>query len=587
MRTHGNFKSENKSGRMKLKMLKEISLNSYWKFKLDEADEGLAKGWNETTPEEVEEIWVPSCWNELREELYEYEGIAWYFKMFTFKEIEEIRRYTLFFNGVNYKCDIWLNGGAMGAHTGGFTPFEIDISNSLVLNGVNNLAVRVDSTISNMTSPPIGVDWFNYGGIFRDVSIRGTGESWIEDITVVTKMDGEVKITADIGNFDPDSHYSLNLRVDDRERVEPVCHMEKDLQSSKETFGVSIHNPRLWSPGNPFLYEFEVSLSKNGKRMDAWTHRIGVREFSIKDRKVLLNNEVIYLRGYSKHEEYPLTGRTFSFDILRKDYELCRKGSANFARLCHYPHHLKEYEIASEAGVLVIAEVPNVNFKREQFQNPELLELANNQMKETIKYYKNETCIMFWSLFIECKTYEDAAVEFVPKYIKLAKELDPTRFTVHASDIPEEDRTYEYFDVVGINYWRGWYNGHTIEEGSGLIDKIAARYPDKPVLMTSGGWEGVYGYHSLKTKMKWSEESQADYLEALIDLYVSKDYIIGQIVWTFNDFRVSPWVIDGEAKWPARPMGINHKGVLDLYRRPKLSYYRLQEAFKKWDGKSR
>jgi beta-glucuronidase len=117
------------------------------------------------------------------------------------------------------------------------------------------------------------------------------------------------------------------------------------------------------------------------------------------------------------------------------------------------------------------------------------------------------------------------------------------------------------------------------------MDKIAARYPDKPVLMTSGGWEGIYGNHSYKAKMKWSEESQADYLESLIDLYITKDYIIGQIVWTFNDFRVSQWIIDGVARWTARSAGMNHKGVLDFYRRPKLSYYRLQEAFKKWDTK--
>lgn len=324
-------------------------------------------------------------------------------------------------------------------------------------------------------------------------------------------------------------------------------------------------------------------MKRNGAVEDIWEHKIGIREFSIKDRKILLNGKPILLKGYSKHEEYPMHGRTFSRDIVRKDYELCKLGNANFVRLCHYPHDLKEYEIASEMGFLAIAEVPNVNFKKEQFQNPELMELAINQLRETIKYYKNETCILFWSLFIECKTYEDAAVDFVPKYIGLAKELDSSRFTIHASDIPEQDKTYSYFDVVGVNYWFGWYNGDTIEGGSALLDRIAANHPDKPMVMTSGGWEGIYGYHSHISQNFWSEEKQADYLEKLTELYVRKDYIVGEIVWTFNDFRVSPWVIDGRSRWPARPMELNHKGVMDYYRRPKLSYYRLQEAFKKWD----
>ncbi len=566
-------------------MLKEMTLKSYWKFKPDRADEGLANHWDKSIPDGTEDIWVPSCWNELREDLFEYEGIAWYFKRFVFESMEDVDRYILFFNGVNYKCRIWVNGAEAGAHTGGFTPFEIDITGFLALNAENTITVRVDSTITDMTSPPIGVDWFNYGGIFRDVSIIGTGASWIDDVTVITKMDGCVSLSVDIGNFNADNIYSIHVSVKDKDVYGPIYNITESVQSSRKNMRLAIQNPKLWSPDSPFLYDFKVSLSRNGKLVDEWEHRIGVREFSIKDRKVLLNGKVIYLKGYSKHEEYPVTGRTFSYDILRRDYELCKKGGANFLRLCHYPHHLKEYEIASESGMLVIAEVPNVNFKKEQFSNPELLELANRQMKETIKYYKNETCIMFWSLFIECKTYEDAAVDFVPKYIKLAKELDPTRFTVHASDIPTEDRTYEYFDVVGVNYWLGWYNGHSIEEGGAMMDKIAARYPEKPVLMTSGGWEAIYGNHSCKAQLKWSEEAQAEYLESLVDLYVSKDYIVGQIVWTFNDFRVSAWVIDGVARWPSRPMGINHKGALDLYRRPKLSYYRLQEAFKKWDAK--
>lgn len=119
-----------------------------------------------------------------------------------------------------------------------------------------------------------------------------------------------------------------------------------------------------------------------------------------------------------------------------------------------------------------------------------------------------------------------------------------------------------------------------------MLDRIAARYPEKPVVMTSGGWEGIYGSHSYKGNVKWSEEAQADYLEKLTEMYLSKEYIVGQIVWTFNDFRVSPWVVAGAAMWPARPMELNHKGVLDYFRRPKLSYYRLQEIFPKWDYSS-
>ncbi len=566
-------------------MLKSISLNSYWNIRFDEEDRGIEDNWHINQPDSLESIWVPSCWNELREEYLHYVGVAWYYKKFLYRESPEAKRQVLFFNGINYKCRIWLNGKQVGRHTGGFTPFEVDITNAVVKNGENFLVIRVDSTITNMTSPPYGVDWFNYGGIYRDVQLLETGEAWIDDVTVRTKMSGDVGIKVDIGSFTPGPHYALELCVNEKEKAASVYSLSYTAASSCSCIDLKLEQPKLWSPDTPYLYEFMIVLKRDNEIQDIWEHKIGVREFSIKNRQVYINEKRVNLRGYAKHEEYPMLGRTFSYDIVRKDYEICKQGNANLVRLVHYPHHLQEYEIASETGMVAIAEVPNVNFKKEQFMNPELLELAVNQMKETIKYCKNEACIMFWSLFIECKTYEDAAVEFVRKYIQLARESDPTRFTVHASDIPLEDRTYEYFDVVGINYWRGWYGGHTIEEGSSLLDKIAARYPDKPVLMTSGGWEGLYGSHSYRGNVKWSEESQADYLEKLTEMYIAKPYIIGQVVWTFNDFRVWPWVTDGNAYWPNRPMEMNYKGAVDCFRRPKLAYYRLQETFKKWDGR--
>ena len=580
-------------------MLEQISLNSYWKFTIDKENKGKAEQWFQNTPENLDDIWVPSCWNECNEEWFHYEGVAWYFRKFLFKHNTEVKRNVLFFNGVNYSCEIWLNGCYAGAHTGGFTPFEIDVTELLRKDEDNFIAIRVDSTMNDMTVPPMGVDWFNYGGIFREVYLQGTGASWLEDVFVVTKMSGDVRIQVEMGG-DIRKKYAgdvsgaatgvihgnpqLRISAEDPETIQPLIERCVNIARGDSAIELQLENPKLWSPETPFLYAFTLELIIEGRIVDRWEHKIGIREFSIRDRKILLNGKPVLLKGYSKHEEYPMHARTFSYDIVRKDYELCKRGNTNFVRMCHYPHHLKEYEIASEMGFIVMAEVPNVNFTRKQFEDQELLQNSINQAKEMIRYYKNETCIMFWSLFIECRTSEDSAVKFVPEFTKLIKQLDPTRFTIHASVIPLEDRTYEYFDIVGINYWSGWYYAESIEDGSSNLDKIAARYPDKPVVLTSGGWEGIYGYHSYQKREKWSEEEQAKYLEELIKMYISKDYIVGAIIWTFNDFRVSPWVLSNNARWILRPMELNHKGVMDYYRRPKLSYYTMQKVFKEWGG---
>ncbi len=570
-------------------MLKSASLNSYWKFMTDEDNKGLEHGWHRSIPSGADSIYVPSCWNEWKEEMRGYDNVAWYYKEWVIHEEENIKRNALFFYGVNYRCEVWINGEYAGSHIGGFTPFEFDITKLIRYGEKNLIVVRVDSRLDAFSVPPAGVDWYNFGGIFRDVCLLGTGEDYFEDVTVVTRMDGNISITVRNGSFDAAARYELLVKVKDTETLADVFLREYKLVQTATEVRFPIANPKLWHPDSPFLYGFELVLRKNGAVTDTWSHRIGIREFSIRDRKVRINDRPVQLRGYSKHEEYPMHGRTFVEEIVRKDYDLLKQGNGNFARLCHYPHHLEEYAIASEHGVAVIAEVPNLNFTPEHFLREDVKENAIRQLKELIKYYKNETCIMFWSLFIECRTDADEAVDFVPGYIEMAKQLDPTRLTVHASIQPTIDRTYDYFDVVGVNHWTGWYNGETLEEGSEMLDLIASRYPDKPVMITSGGWEGIPGLHAYRSEVKWSEESQANYLESVTAMYQTKDYIAGQIMWTFNDHRVMPWLDPDKSWnkgwWTQRPAEMNHKGVLDEYRRPKLAYYRQQEAFAKWDNR--
>lgn len=224
-------------------MIESISLNSYWKFKTDADDLGRSQLWYLAAPADTEDIRVPSCWNELRESLYHYEGVAWYFKKFMFRKSAGIERNVLFFYGVNYQCEVWINGKLAGAHTGGFTPFEVDAMGLLIDGSENLLVLRVDSTIGTMTSPPIGVDWFNYGGIFREVWLNGTGESWLDDVTILTAMSGSITIKSCIGSFDGASQYSLDIGIFDREALTQVHTSTERISGSAEAFTVRLPSP--------------------------------------------------------------------------------------------------------------------------------------------------------------------------------------------------------------------------------------------------------------------------------------------------------------------------------------------------------
>jgi len=150
-------------------MLNSMSLNSYWRFITDENNKGLALSWNREIPQDAGNIPVPSCWNEWKEEMRNYDSVAWYFKEIVINKHRDIERNVLMFYGVNYSCDVWINGEFAGNHTGGFTPFEFDITRLIKFGERNLISVRVDSRLSKFTVPPMGVDWYNYGGIFRDV----------------------------------------------------------------------------------------------------------------------------------------------------------------------------------------------------------------------------------------------------------------------------------------------------------------------------------------------------------------------------------------------------------------------------------
>ena len=141
-----------------------------------------------------------------------------------------------------------------------------------------------------------------------------------------------------------------------------------------------------------------------------------------------------------------------------------------------------------------------------------MLEKAKRVLAEMIRSEKNETCVMFWSLFIECDTHVPAARKFVSEIIETAKALDDTRIVVMASIRPLEDVTYDQFDVIGVNYWEGWYRNAPVEQAVEWLSRMAERFPDRPLLITSHGWEGMYGVRSYAEKVRWSEDLQSDYL---------------------------------------------------------------------------
>jgi beta-glucuronidase len=572
-------------------MLKHINLTGWWHIQFDEEDQGLELGWPANPPTNCREINLPSSWNEVFPDYFHYDGTVWYFKDFFLRSEELDERVTLCFEGVNYRCEVFINGQSVGVHEGGFTAFSFTITRALKLDAVNRFAIRVNSKLDENTLPPNGVDWFNYGGIYRPLSIESTKSAYISEYTLKTRIDGTVSLSTTLNNSGRDNSFHLRASISDaigQVLVQDETGLTLQAGDQREVdFQLSISNPILWKLRQAYLYTLSLEIvDQGGQTCDMAKKRFGIREFGVDGHKLLLNGEEIKLVGCAKHEDYPLTGRSVTREQLIKDYDLLRQMNANFVRLSHYPHNRLEHEVLDELGIVAISEIPMVFLHEAQMTDATILEKSKTILAEMLRAEKNTTSIMFWSLFIECETDLPTTRDFVKAMVDYTRELDDTRLVVMASNRPLTDVSYDLFDVIGVNYWAGWYGGETIDEGVQFLGAMAQKYPNKPLLITSHGWEGLLGERSRMEKTPWSEDLQSDYLSKIADVYMSYKNIVGEIIWTFADFRVSNWhdisTSEQGLAYLGRPFLVNHKGMVDYYRRPKSAYFTMLEKFTEW-----
>jgi len=138
-------------------------------------------------------ISVPGDWNTQKEKLFYYEGSVWYKKSFDYLLNKKTNRLFVYFEASNYQTDIYLNGKKLGTHVGGFTPFNFEITSLLKEKG-NFLVVKVDNKRKKEGVPTLNTDWWNYGGLTRDVKLIETSENFIQDYFIQLDPENNKKV---------------------------------------------------------------------------------------------------------------------------------------------------------------------------------------------------------------------------------------------------------------------------------------------------------------------------------------------------------------------------------------------------------
>lgn len=556
-----------------------LDLSGFWDFRFDPHDQGQDAGWAEGF-DDAHPIAVPASWNDQFADERDYLGPAWYQTRFDLPWGWEHKRVLLRFGSVNYLAQVWLNGMSLGQHEGGHLPFEFDVTPYLRREG-NRLVVRVEGYLApdrvppgNVPSdpldsfgstnyPPTSFDFFPYCGIHRPVLFYAIPHEGISDITIITGADGAVRLRVEAG---AQATRRILLRG---------YGTELEVESTGNEIALTVPHPALWSPETPNLYDLTVELVGNAGVFDRYTLPVGIRTVEVSGDALLLNGSPIVLKGFGRHEDFPVFGRGFAPPVIIKDYALMKWVGANSFRTTHYPYSEQMMELADRLGFLVIDETPAVGLFFAEAGLERRLALCRQYVREMIARDKNHPSVIMWSLANEPHSLRPAAKAFFRELYDLAKSLDPTRPVTLVSHIGLGEEAFEFLDVVCLNRYFGWYfQQGRLDEGCALLDAeldaLHQKYP-KPLILTEFGADAVAGHHAQPPEM-FSEEYQAEMIARYIEILNRKPFVVGQHVWNLCDFKTGQAV--------HRVGALNLKGVFTRDRRPKLAAHRLRELWR-------
>ncbi|MCA3604943.1 MAG: glycoside hydrolase family 2 [Methylobacterium sp.] len=552
-----------------------LALDGEWRLTLDLFDEGLRQRWfelDETPPsqwatprdyeiEAGELVPIPSCWNVLKPEWTHFEGGAWYTRWFDWQPGESDERVLLRFGAANYAALVFLNGVHLGGHQGGSTPFCIEATAHLKP-GRNRLQVYVENRRRADRVPMHHIDWFNYGGLYREVMLLRLPAIFIRQASAALTADGAA-IRFAVG---------LSEAVDGEAIVEIAeLGLEARVPIISGLGELTVPaSPARWSPSSPRLHAVRFAFAR-----DVVTDRIGFRTIETRGTTILLNGEPLWLKGVCVHEDDLELGKVTSELDIRRRFRHARELGCNFLRLAHYPHHEWVAMIADEEGLLLWAEVPV--YWAIDFANPATLADGRNQLSELILRDINRASVILWGVGNE-NADTDARLAFMVELARTAKRLDPSRLTAAACLINRErfaieDRLAEHLDVIGLNEYFGWYE----PDFSGLDRLLANSDPGKPVIISETGADAASG-HRGSGRVLFTEDWQADFYQEQFRRIAATPYIVGLAAWLLYDFR-------SERRQTGFQRGFNRKGLLAEDKKTrKRGFFSLAEKFATLDA---
>lgn len=572
-----------------------VDCSGIWDFRPDPEGVGFEEGW-QAGFEATHECAVPGSWNEQLQEydLMNYVGGAWYQREVHIPRHFSGRQVLLRVGSADFESKLWINGQLIaendllclpyhGIADGHITPGErarivIWVSNEQQYQSITP-AVAIDDYIREQRIrdeqfPATRPDFFPYGGIQRPVLLCAIPKAHIADVTLDTRIDGDAGLLTVTARVDCPAGAQLRIAVSDGQvQVVPVA-------GGSAVARFRIEDCHFWSLRDPHLYDISLALELNGDTIDSYQLHAGVREIEVRGRRLYLNGEVVFLRGFGKHEDFPVHGRGLNLPLMVKDFGLMQWVGANSFRTSHYPYAEEILDYADRKGLLVISELASVNLDF-RLADEATLENHRRTLERQIARDKNHPSVIIWSVanepgYLGEHEYRGEASHCYWKNLcDYTRELDPSRpvTVANVGRISTDDPSFHYVDIVSINRYYGWYDMPAQLDRAAArlrkeLDDIAAAH-DKPILVLEFGADSLAGAHST-TDQLFTEEYQARFLDTYCEVIEKHPNAVGTHVWNFADFRTAQ---------NHRRVILNLKGVFTRTREPKLAAFRLRDRW--------
>jgi beta-glucuronidase len=505
---------------------------------------------------------VPGDWNTQQKSLYYYEGMLWYQRDFDYTPKPGTRAF-FHIGAANYRSNLFVNGKHICDHEGGFTPFDCEVT-SVLHPGRNFAVIAVDNTRIADGVPTLQTDWWNYGGLTRDVSVVTVPDSFVDDYDLHLSRADHQTIEGYVHVVDAAPGTQVHVRIPEL-KVSAEATVDA---SGKASISVTPTTIALWGPGHPKLYKVEIAAGN-----DSLTDDIGFRTVEVRGTKILLNGQPIFLHGVAIHAEAPFrTGRAYSQKDVDTLLDWTQQLGANYVRLAHYPHDQRMTRETDRRGILVWSEIPD--YWALHFDDPAVMAKSQQQLGEMIRRDRDKASIILWSVANETPN-TPVRTRYLTTLAERAHELDPNRLVTAALLVRGDGNTKivddplgKALDVIGTNEYIGWYE-KTPEDIANFTWNIAY---DKPLIMSEFGGGAKAGLHGSE-HTRWTEEYQANLYRNQIIMLNKIPQLRGISPWILMDFRSPVRLLPGVQD------DFNRKGLISDQGQKKQAFFILQKAY--------